>query len=98
MSPSVVAKNLGYTEQEVLKAMDGRLFLDKNEKESIAKLLDVSLSEMINNTDNINEQSNGCIEYRGSFSTEENRDFILDLFDAYCDIQEMLDYERKSHL
>lgn len=34
--------------------------------------------------------SGGYIEYRGQFSERSNKDKILDIFDAYCDIQELL--------
>ncbi len=31
-----------------------------------------------------------CLECRGEFSSEENKKKILDLFDTYCDVQEVL--------
>ena len=34
--------------------------------------------------------SAGCFEYRGEFSTEENTEAILDLFDVYCSVQEII--------
>ena len=32
----------------------------------------------------------GCFECRGEFSSPENKKIILDLFDTYCDVQEVL--------
>ncbi len=87
---SQFADRLGYSEYEVQKMMDARLFLDRQEQEEIAKALDVSVGALYEVLENKCYEAAGCLECRGEFSSEENKKKILDLFDTYCDVQEVL--------
>lgn len=90
MQPQQLADRLGYSEYEIQKMMDARLFLDKQEQEQIASVLEVSLDTLYEPLEDECYERAGCIECRGEFSTAENKKEILDLFDVYCDIQEVL--------
>lgn len=93
-----LAAQLGYSMQELLRIMDARLFLTTEEKENIARALDVTLDDMYQVQSNQRYQSAGCLECRGEFSRPENKKKILDLFDIYCDIQEVLSMENLKEL
>ena len=90
ISPETLAEKLGYSKEEVIRAMDSRLFLDGDEKRQISEALGVPLIDLTSDRQLIEKVDNGSIEYRGKFSDSNNRDLILNLFDAYCDIQELL--------
>ena len=90
-----LADKLGYLEEEIKKIFDARLFVDRLEKQEIADALGVSLDELMNEIVIPHDERN-LIEYRGEFSNEDNREYILDLFDMYCDIQEILIKEGKK--
>ena len=90
MQPKHLADRLGYSEYEIQKMMDSRLFLDKHEQEQVAGVLGVSIDTLYEPLEDKCYESAGCFECRGEFSTAENKKEILDLFDVYCDIQEVL--------
>lgn len=87
-SPESLAEILGYKTDEVRKFFDARLFLDDTERENIARVLGTTVEDLYREVEPESEDS--YIEYRGSFSSEDHKNKILDLFDAYCDIQEIL--------
>ncbi|MCH5256574.1 MAG: hypothetical protein J1D87_04735 [Lachnospiraceae bacterium] len=90
MQPKEFAEKLGYPEYEVQKMMDARLFLDRQEQEQIAEALDLPLDTLYQALEDQLYENAGCFECRGEFSTSENKKIILDLFDVYCDVQEVL--------
>lgn len=90
ISPEELAGRLGYLVEEIRKIFDARLFVDRLEKKDIAEALGVSLEDLLDEKKIIPQDSRSLIEYRGEFSKEENKEHILDLFDMYCDIQELL--------
>ncbi len=90
MEPEQFAKRLGYSAQEVNRMMDARMFLTAEEKEQIAAELGVTVEALYEmQADRIYENA-GCYECRGEFSEVSNKKIIFDLFDTYCDIQEVL--------
>lgn len=90
VSVESLAQKLDYTVLELKKIFDARLFVDKEEKEDIAKALGVSIEDLMDANKKLPHDETNLIEYRGNFSNEENKEKILDLFDIYCDIQESL--------
>lgn len=90
IQPERFAEQLGYSAQEVRRMMDARLFLTMKEKEDIAQALDVTVDSFYQVLDDKTYEEAGCLECRGEFSQPENKREILDLFDIYCDIQELL--------
>lgn len=95
INESELAERLGYSIQDIKNIMDSRLFIPKVEKEQIAETIGVSLVDLLHEKE-WGTTSNPLIECRGYFSSESSQNEILDLFDAYCDIQEMLERERPS--
>ncbi|MCM1256747.1 MAG: helix-turn-helix domain-containing protein [Roseburia sp.] len=85
-----ITAKLGYSEYEIQKIMDARLFLDRQEQKQIAEVLEMPLERLYETLDDEAYESAGCLECRGRFSTAKNKKEILDLFDVYCDIQETL--------
>lgn len=90
---SQFANELGYSEYEVQKMMDARLFLDRQEQEEIARAVGVTVDSLYEVLEDKCYENAGCLECRGEFSTAENKKKILDLFDIYCDVQETLTEE-----
>ncbi|MCM1264539.1 MAG: helix-turn-helix domain-containing protein [Butyrivibrio sp.] len=90
MQPEQLADRLGYSEYEIQKIMDARLFLDRQEQEQMAEVLGVSVDTLYEPLDDKCYESAGCLECRGEFSAAGNKKEILDLFDVYCDVQEVL--------
>lgn len=90
MEPEQLAERLGYSGQEVLRIMDARLFLTAEEKEQIAAELGVTVEALYEDQEDRIYESAGCYECRGEFSEPSNKKTIFDLFDTYCDIQEVL--------
>lgn len=84
------ANKLGYSEYEVQKMMDARLFLDRQEQEEIARAVGVTVDALYETLEDKCYEDAGGLECRGEFSTAENKRKILDLFDIYCDVQETL--------
>lgn len=84
------AKNLGYSLADLWRIEDARVMLDRTEKKEIARALNVPLEEMLEEKTQQEYELAECFECRGHFESMDNKKKILDLFDAYCDIQEML--------
>lgn len=87
-NPDTLAATLGYKTEEVRKFFDARLFLDDDERKNIANALHTTVEKLYEEVDPHAEGN--YIEYRGDFTDKNNKNMILDLFDAYCDIQEIL--------
>ncbi|MCM1430719.1 MAG: helix-turn-helix transcriptional regulator [Muribaculaceae bacterium] len=90
IQPEYLAEQLGYSVQEVRRIMDARLFLTMKERQDIADALGVTIEELYQVRDDKTYEMVGCLECRGEFSRPEHKKEILDLFDIYCDIQELL--------
>lgn len=88
--PEDFARRIGCTEYNLFQIMDARLILDMDEENTIAEALNTSVNDMyVERNSNIYENA-GCYECRGTFSDNKNKKLILDLFDIYCDVQEMI--------
>lgn len=85
-----VAEHLGYSKYDLWKIMDGRLFLDEDEKADIAKELKTTVEELYVPREEEQYHEVGCMECRGEFRSSENKTYILDLLDMYCDVQELI--------
>lgn len=90
MEPKQLADRLGYSEQELRRILDARLFLTTEEKEQIAAELGVTVETLYEVQADLVYENAGCYECRGEFSEPANKKIIFDLFDTYCDIQEVL--------
>ena len=81
---------LGYTDYEVQKIMDARIFVDRHEKREISDFLGESMESLCLMRDVEDYIEAGCIECRGKFDNPENKKLILDILDLYCDMQEAI--------
>lgn len=70
--------------------MDARMFLTADEKEHIAAELSIPLEQLYEPQPDRVYENAGCFECRGEFSNPINKKTIFDLFDTYCDVQEVL--------
>lgn len=93
IQPERFAEQTGYSTQEVRRIIDARLFLTRQEREKIANALNVTIDTLYQVQDDKIYERAGCLECRGEFSDPEYKKKILDLFDTYCDIQELLEEE-----
>lgn len=84
------AKQLGYSLSDLWRIEDARALLGKAECQEIADALQVSLDEMYQERAEVDYERAECFECRGHFENPDNKKVILDLFDTYCDVQEML--------
>lgn len=98
IKPECFAEQIGYSVQEIRRIMDARLFLTMEERDEIATALGVTLDELYQVQDDKIYEWAGCLECRGEFSKPEYKKKILDLFDTYCDVQELLAEEGLKEL
>lgn len=85
------AEKIGYDEYDVEKLLDGRLFVSEDDLRDIATELKISVSELCTDCGNQVYMNSGFIHCMGPFKHAENQEEILDIFDMYCDLQEVLD-------
>lgn len=64
--------------------------MDREKQDRVAEILEVTLDDLHRPLEDKCCESAGCFECRGEFSNPENKKIILDLFDTYCDVQEVL--------
>lgn len=93
MDMEMLANELGFSSKDLYKIIDARVFIPQKEKQAIADCIGVELGDLLAEItkEDIDEP---LIECRGAFTSEDNKNLILDLFDAYCDIQEMIEREK----
>ena len=97
MSVSDIASKTGYSEEEIKRIIESRLFINSSEKEAFAKTLSVSTEDFSKVPSDKELEESGYMECRGKFSSTNNREKILDMFDAYCDIQELVLHARETN-
>ena len=84
-----LASKLGFSKLDVARIKDARLFLSYEDLNAIADALQVSVGELVDE-DLCKGERDFLVGCQGEFANEENKEKILNLMDAYCDIQEML--------
>ena len=67
LSEQTVAEHLGYSKYDLWKIMDGRLFLDEDEKRDIAEELQTTVEDLYMPRSEEKYHAAGCIECRGEF-------------------------------
>lgn len=90
ISVSEMADELGYTKEELERIMESRLFVNSQEKKDIADYVKEPIEFFSKEPADAELVESGYMECRGEFSSVEKRELIFDLFDAYCDVQELL--------
>ena len=87
------AEQIGYTTYELQEVMDARVILDQQARGRITSQLGADEENMYERRTEDSYMAAGCMECRGRFERPENKKLILDLFDIYCDMQEVLAME-----
>lgn len=84
------ADALGYSLYEVQKLCDARIFTAEEDVEEIAKYFQIPKNDLyIDNKEKYFGE--GFMDCMGKFKRPENREKVLDIFDMYCDIKEILE-------
>lgn len=81
---------MGYSEEDIQRIIDARLYISIDEKERIASAIGVTVEDLTVDHSGLSFGELGYMECREEFSSRESLNEILDRFDAYCDIQELL--------
>lgn len=79
-------KKLNYSEIELDKLLEGRLAVFSSDINDIASFFSTDKEDLVEyypQRDNLH-----CM---GNFSSKENKDKILDLFDMYCNLKEIME-------
>lgn len=88
LSVGLFAKNIGFTETETQKLIEGRMFLPPFQLKAIAKTLSISVEDLT--ADRGCEAYNSLIHNFGEFNSSENQKLVLDMIDMYADLEEAL--------
>lgn len=88
INPIEFGKNIGFSESDIHRLIEGRLFFSPLQLKKIAKVLDIPKNQLLEKR--TPEEYNLLNPSFTDFSSEENLEFILDLIDTYADLVEML--------
>lgn len=86
---STFAGELGYSEYDVEKLLDGRLFINESDIKDIADFFNIDEESLYEENTDFYSGSD-FTHYIGKFKNKENEEMILDFFDLYCDLKECL--------
>lgn len=88
IEPSNFADSLGFSQLDVYKMIEGRMFISPVQLLKVANVLNITKEQLI--------EDKGMIEYNSlihnfrDFKKEENQELVLDLIDMYADLAETL--------
>ena len=85
-----MASSLGYSDEDIIRICEGRLYLSTDELDDIADYFGISLDDLCEQRPVEEYEEAGCIHYNHHFKEQSNLDKIMDLFDLICDIEEAL--------
>ena len=84
------ARTLGYSTLDVKRLMDGRLLTTDEDIQEIAKFFDVKAEYILTDHGKDVYSGPGFMHCMDEFTDGANEDKVLDIFDMYCDLKEML--------
>lgn len=87
---SMMVSSLGYSENDVARIKEGRVYLSSEEIEEIASFFSTSSDDLRKERDVEAYEDAGCIHYNHHFKDQAKLEEIMDLFDLICDIEEVL--------
>lgn len=90
ISKQQFADALGYSEYDIDKLCDGRLFTTEEDIEDIAKFFGIDTQKLYEELDAKEYVGDDFIHCMGQFKSISNREKILDILDMYCDLKEAL--------
>lgn len=88
---SMIAEQLGYSEIDVYKIMEGSLLITGSEMCEIAEVLHVDIAELEMTRDE--EEYRPLLHCMGNYKNVESKDKIMDFIDLYIDLEEAMDME-----
>ena len=86
-----LASKIGYSEKDIHKLVEGRMFVPPFQLDKIAESLKVTREELL--MDRGADSYNGLIHNFRDFKNTENQELVLDLIDMYADLEEALSEE-----
>ena len=81
-------KIIDFSESDIYRLIEGRLFLPPSQLKKIAKVLDISMDRLL--VKRTPEEYNLLNPSLLNFTNDANLEFILDLMDTYADLAEIL--------
>lgn len=81
-------KNIGFSESDICRLIEGRLFLHPLQLQKIAEVLNIPKNQLLEKR--TPEEYNLLNPSFSDFVDDTNLEFILDLIDNYADLLEML--------
>ena len=90
ISDKDITVSLGYSQNDISRILEGRMFLSLDELKDFADCFDVDVEELFDQKKSELYEDAGCIHYNHHFKDQANLDVIMDLFDLICDIEEVL--------
>lgn len=90
ISKKTFADEMGYSEFDVEKLLDGRLFTTESDIKDIADFFNITEEALYEDKGTASYVGDGFIHYMGCFKNKENEEMILDFLDLYCDLKECL--------
>lgn len=81
-------KIIDFSESDIYRLIEGRLFLPPSQLKKIAKVLDISMDRLL--VKRTLEEYNLLNPFFSEFEDDTNLEFILDIIDTYVDLAEIL--------
>ena len=88
INPIEFGKNIGFSESDIHRLIEGRLFFSPLQLKKIAKVLDISMDRLL--VKRTPEEYNLLNPSFSEFVDDANLEFILDIIDTYVDLAEIL--------
>lgn len=90
ISKETFAEKLGYSLFDVQRLCDARLFASQEDIDDISSYFQITPDELFYEHPPEMYMGNGFLHCMNNFKNNQNKDFILDMFDMYCDLKEIL--------
>lgn len=90
ISEEDIAVSLGYSQNDISRMLEGRIFLSFEELQDIADYFDIDVEELFDKKNSELYEDAGCIYCNHYFKDQANLDKIMNIFDLICDIEEVL--------
>ena len=86
ISAEDVASKLGFSSDDLQRVKEGRLMIDGQEIDMFAEILDVNVTELLEQRDE--KEYRELIHCMGTYHNAENKEKIIDYIDMYIGIEE----------
>lgn len=89
VSPRILAENVGLSESDVLRFLESRKAITTEALMKIAKYLRMDPEALF--VEDTDAKHYAMVDCMNEFDHRENEDKILDILDAYCNLQDSLE-------